>query len=245
MNLEGTAALVTGAGKRVGRTLALRLAELGCDVAVHYNNSYADANEVAEEIRRLERRPALIQGDLSNVEQARRVALEASDAFPDLAILVNSAANFPRTELENIQPKDWEEALDTNLLGPFWLAQALGPLFVGRGSGKIINIADISWRSPWPSRLPYCVSKAGLVSLTLGLAKAYAPQVQVNAIGPGPILFPEDYSQEERDKVISKTLLKRQGHPGDIADAVEFLCRCDYVTGHFLPVDGGQSLPGS
>jgi len=245
MKLEGTAALVTGAAKRVGKSIALRLAQLGCDVVVHYNTSRTEAEETAREIGALGRDARLVQGDLSRVEEARRAAREALEVLPNLAILVNSAANFPQVDLADIEPADWEMALDTNLLGPFWLAQSLGPKFVERGSGKIINLADISWRSPWTTRLPYCVSKAGLVSLTVGLAKAYAPQVQVNAIGPGPILFPEDYSQEKRDKAIAKTLIKRQGSPEDIADAVEFLCRCDYVTGHFLPVDGGQSLAGS
>ena len=245
MKLENVAALVTGAAKRIGREIALRLATLGVDVAVHYRSSQAEAEQTAHEIQRLGRKAVTLQADLSQKVEAVRVAEEALRWNPNLAILVNSASVFPRVALQEIETKDWETALGANLLGPFWLAQRLGPYFAEKGAGKIINIADISWQSPWPSRLPYCASKAGLVSLTVGLAKAFAPNVQVNAIGPGPILFPEEYTEDQRRAVIQKTLLKRQGSPQDIADAVEFLCRCDYVTGHFLPVDGGQSLPGA
>ena len=242
MDLRGKTALVTGAGKRIGRALALRLAGLGCHIVVHYRHSEREALEAAETIRQLDVEALLVQADLSKVEEARRAAREAIEWKGALPILVNSAANFGRAPLDQVQPEDWDFALETNLLGPFWLSQALGPQMVSLGEGKIINIADISWRAPWPTRIPYCVSKAGLVSLTMGLAKAFAPAVQVNAIGPGPVLFPEEYTPEQREAVIRKTLLKRQGSPEDIADAVEFLCRCDYVTGVFLPVDGGQSV---
>lgn len=245
MNLKGKTALITGAGKRIGRTLALRLAGLGCHIVVHYRHSKQEAHETAEAIRKLGVETLLVQADLAVPDEARGAAHQAIEWKGSLPILINSAANFGRTPLDKVQPEDWNFSLDTNLLGPFWLAQEIGPHMVTLGEGKIINIADISWRAPWPTRIPYCVSKAGLVSLTMGLANAFAPEVQVNAIGPGPILFPEDYTQEQRETVIRKTLLKRQGSPEDIADAVEFLCRCDYVTGVFLPVDGGQSVGGA
>ncbi len=242
MDLKGKTALVTGAGKRIGRALAFRLARLGCHVVVHYNHSEQETCEVVEAIQELGVEALRLQADLSIAGEARRAAREAIEWKSVLQILVNSAANFGRAPLEQVQPEDWDFALDTNLLGPFWLAQTIGPHMVSQGEGKIINIADISWRAPWPSRIPYCVSKAGLVSLTMGLARAFAPAVQVNAIGPGPVLFPEEYTPEQREAVIRKTLLKRQGSPEDIADAVEFLCRCDFVTGVFLPVDGGQQV---
>lgn len=242
MDLKGKTALITGAGKRIGRSLALRLAGLGCHILVHYRHSEQEAQEVAEAIHALGVEARLLQADLSIPNQAQRAAKEAIEWKGALSILVNSAANFGRVPLDQVTPGDWDFALDTNLLGPFWLAQVIGPHMVSAGEGKIINIADISGRNPWPAHLPYCVSKAGLISLTTGLAKAFAPVVQVNAIGPGPVLFPEEYTGEQRQAVIQKTLLKRQGSPEDIADAVEFLCRCDYVTGVFLPVDGGQSV---
>ncbi len=242
MELHNKTALVTGAGKRIGRALALRLARLGCHVVVHYRRSEQEAWETAEGIRALGVEALLLQADLSIPEEAHHAAQEALDWKGALTVLVNSAANFGKAPFGQVTPGDWDIALDANLLGPFWLAQEIGPHMVSFGEGKIINIADISGRAPWPTHIPYCVSKAGLISLTMGLAKALAPAVQVNAIGPGPILFPEEYTEEQRQTVIKKTLLKRQGSPEDIADAVEFFCRCDYVTGVFLPVDGGQSV---
>jgi len=243
MKTHNTTALVTGAARRIGKAIALRLASLGCDVAVHFRSSQKEAEETAQAIAGLGRKALLVEGNLSSKEEAQRIADAALRWQGNLAVLVNSAAHFPKVRIHEIDQEDWDTALQTNLLGPFWLAQRIGPRLVERGEGKIVNIADISWRSPWTTRMPYGVSKAGLVAATIALAKAFAPQVQVNAIGPGPVLFPEDYTEEQRAAVIKKTLLKRQGSPEDIADAVEFLCRCDYVTGHFLPVDGGQSVP--
>lgn len=245
MDLHGKTALVTGGGKRVGRAIALHLASLGCRVAVHYRSSLSEAMEVVRDVESNGGVARFIQADLSVREEAERAAHEALEWNGHLDILVCSAANFGRVEMGKIERADWDFALDTNLLGPFWLAQAIGPSMVERGCGKIVNIADISWQSPWPSRLPYCVSKAGLVSLTIGLAKAFAPHVQVNAVGPGPVMFPEDYTEAQRKAVIAKTVLKREGSPLDVALAVEFFCRCDFVTGVFLPVDGGRSLPGT
>lgn len=242
MRLEDSVSLVTGGAVRVGRSIALRLASLGSHVVLHYRSSREEAEATAEEIRALGRDVLLVQADLA-VKSEAIAAAEKAWAWKDgVDVLVNSAANFAKTELEEIEEADWDFSLDTNLLGPFWLAQSLGPRMKSRGHGKIVNIADISWQSPWTSRIPYCVSKAGLVSLSMGLAKAFAPAVQVNVIGPGPVLFPEDSTPEERETAIARTLLKRPGSPEDIADAVEFLCRCDYVTGVFLPVDGGQSV---
>ena len=241
--MENKTALVTGAAIRVGKAIALRLASLGCDMVVHYRNSRDEAEETSEMIRNMGRKALLVQADLSDKEEAVRLAEESVAWQGNLAILVNSAANFPRVDFSEIDRSDWDLALDANLLGPFWLSQSIGAHLVNRGEGKIVNIADTSWRSPWATRFPYSVSKAGLVAMTVGLAKVFAPQVQVNAIGPGPILFPEDYTPEQKKAVIAKTLLKREGHPDDIADAVEFFCRSDYITGHFLPVDGGQSVP--
>lgn len=245
MNLEGAVALVTGSAKRVGRVIALHLASLGCHIVVHYRSSKAEAEGVREEIRGLGREATLIQADLARREEAERAAREALDWKGNLAVLVNSAATYGKAPLGEVSEADWDFSLEANLLGPFWLSQVIGPRMMESGAGKIVNIADISWLSPWTGRLPYCVSKGALVSLTMGLAKAYAPQVQVNAIGPGPVLFPPEYSEETRKAIIENTLVKREGTPMDVALAVEFFCRSDFVTGVFLPVEGGQLLKGS
>lgn len=244
MELIGKVALITGAAKRIGRALALRLAERGCHCVLHYHTSRLEAESLRDEINEKGCEALILQGDLSEKSQANTLADQALAWKGQIHILVNSAANFQRVPLPSIDIEHWNFALETNLLGPFWLAQRLGPVMVENGGGKIINIADISWQAPWVSWIPYCVSKAGLVSLTIGLAKAFAPQVQVNAIGPGPILFPDEYTKEQRRLVIEKNLLKRAGSPNEIADALEFFCRCDFATGVFLPVDGGQSILG-
>lgn len=244
MDLSGKVALITGSARRVGRVLALRLADLGCHCVLHCHTSRAEAESLRTAITGKGQEALVLQADLSDEEQARSLADQALAWKGNLHILVNSAANFQRVSLPSIEREQWDFALDANLLGPFWLAQRLGPAMVQNGAGKIINIADISWQAPWVSRIPYCVSKAGLVSLTAGLAKAFAPQVQVNAIGPGPVLFPEEYTEAQRQAVIERNLLKRAGTPEEIADALEFFCRCDFATGVFLPVDGGQSILG-
>jgi len=245
MDLTDKTVLVTGAAKRIGSAIARRLASLGAHVAVHYCSSKAQADETVDAIRQLGREALSIQGDLSVREEAVRVADEALQWRGELAVLVNNAATFPRAVFGETMEKDWEDPLSTNLLAPFWLSQAIAPHFAEAGAGKIINITDISSQSPWTTRLPYCASKAALVSLTIGLAKELAPQVQVNAISPGPVLFPDDYTKKQHLDVIERTLLKRAGSPEDVADAVDFFCRSDFVTGVVLPVDGGQSLPGS
>ncbi len=244
MKLEDTVALVTGAAKRVGRVIALHLASLGCHIAIHYRSSKAEAEGVREEIRGLGRETILIQADLARREEAERAAGEALAWKGRVAILVNSAATYGKAQLGEVTEADWNFSLEANLLGPFWLSQVIGPKMMDAGGGKIVNIADTSWLSPWPGRLPYCVSKGALVALSMGMAKAYAPQVQVNAIGPGPVLFPPEYSEETRKAIVENTLVKREGTPMDVALAVEFFCRSDFVTGVFLPVEGGQLLKG-
>jgi len=242
MQLKERTALVTGAARRIGREIALRLASLGCHIIIHYHTSRDESEQVSDEIKTRGCDCLTIQADLSDQDGCHKLAQKAIDWHGKVDILVNSAAIFPSVSFEQIVLSDWQSVFSTNLLAGFWLAQQLGPEMVKRGEGKIINIADISADSPWKDYLPYCVSKAAVISLSAGLAKLLAPAVQVNTIGPGPILFPEDFPEILRQRIVQKTLLQRQGGATDIADAVELFCRNDYMTGVFLPVDGGLSV---
>lgn len=163
-------------------------------------------------------------------------------AFGRLDILVNSASVFSPGTADDATPDHWDAQMDTNAKAPFFLAQHAARLMRRHGSGKIINIADVAGEAIWPGYLPYSVSKAALIAVNHGLAKAYAPDIQVNAIAPGPVLFPEHYSEEQKRSAIERTLLKRAGSPQDIVNAVVFLIENDYITGEMIHVDGGRHI---
>ena len=243
MELCGRTALVTGAARRVGRAIALALAGRGTDLVVHYKGSAAEARATAEAVQRLGRRSVTIQADLGQPEEVEALADRAVEAFGTIDILVNNAALFYRTPLEKVTNQEWDQFLRVNLTGPFLLARRLGLLMRRRGEGKIVNIADIAGMRPWAEFLPYCVSKGALITLTQGLAKALAPQVQVNAVVPGSVLLPEEYGDKEREAIVRATPLKRVGDPADVAKTVLFLVEgSDFMTGQVVVVDGGRSI---
>jgi NAD(P)-dependent dehydrogenase (short-subunit alcohol dehydrogenase family) len=163
-------------------------------------------------------------------------------AFGRIEILVNNAAIFSRTPFEELTEADWDRFLDVNLKGPFLLCRKIGAIMLRQGQGKIINLADVAGQKVWAEYLPYSVSKAGVIALTAGLAKALAPHVQVNAIAPGTILLPDGTSPEERERAVCRVPLGRLGSPEDIARAVVYLIESDFVTGEILRIDGGQHL---
>jgi pteridine reductase len=243
MKLHGRTALVTGAARRVGRAIALAIAGRGADVVIHYKSSAAEAHETVEAVVRLGRRASAIQADLAEPDQVEMLADRAVQAFGKIDVLVNSAAIFRRTPLEQLTVQDWEQFLRVNLTGPFFLARRLGLLMRQQGAGKIINIADVAGIKPWADFLPYSISKGMLITMTQGLAKALAPEVQVNAIVPGTVLPAEDYGEKERESIVRGTPLKRIGDPADIAQAVLFLIEgSDFITGQAVVVDGGRSI---
>lgn len=243
MELHGRTALVTGAARRVGRAIALAVAGRGADVVIHYKSSVAEARETVELIERLGRRASAIQSDLAEPDQVERLADCAVKAFGKIDVLVNSAAIFRRTPLEQLTVQDWDQFLRVNLTGPFFLARRLGLLMRRQGTGKIINVADVAGITPWADFLPYSVSKGMVMTMTQGLAKALAPEVQVNAVVPGTVLPAEEYGEQEREAIIRRTLLKRIGDPADIAQTVLFLVEgSDFMTGQVVVVDGGRSI---
>ncbi len=243
MELRGRTALVTGAARRVGRAIALALAGRGMDIVIHYKGSASEARAAAEAVEGLGRRAVMVQADLAQPEEVEALADRAIQAFGTIDVLVNSAALFYRTPLEKITCQEWEQFLRVNLTGPFFLARRLGLFMRQRGEGKIVNVTDIAGMRPWADFLPYCVSKGALITLTRGLAKALAPQVQVNAVAPGSVLLPEEYGEKEREAIVRATLLKRIGDPADVAKTVLFLVEgSDFITGQVVVVDGGRSI---
>src|SRR5215470_10552049 len=237
MELAGRVALVTGAGKRLGRAVALRLAGEGMHVAVHYRDSARDAAEVVGRIEELGQKAAAIRADLRSVEEIRKLLLETGNELGRLDLLVNSAANFLPGSVISTTEESWEASLDTNLKAPFFLAQSAAPM-LRRSRGAIVNFADTGGILGWPGFIPHSAAKAGVIVLTRCLAKALAPEVRVNAIAPGTITMPGDPPEWEREfrKVAP---LGRTGTPEEVADAVVYLAGAEFLTGHTLVLDGG------
>jgi NAD(P)-dependent dehydrogenase (short-subunit alcohol dehydrogenase family) len=239
-SLQGRVALVTGAAKRIGRAVAVRLATEGADVVVHYNRSKSEAEDSVAEIAKLGRKSIAVQADLCSLAQIKRLFQQTAEQFGRLDILVNSAANFLPAHLDDTTEKMWDTALDTNLKAPFFCAQAAAPL-LKQARGVIINFADIGGILPWPGYIPHCASKAGVIMLTKCLAKALAPDVRVNAIAPGTITMSGDPSEWEAD-FIRRAPLHRTGASEDVADSVSYLVHVKFMTGQVLILDGGRTL---
>jgi NAD(P)-dependent dehydrogenase (short-subunit alcohol dehydrogenase family) len=242
MEIEGKVALVTGGAKRVGRSIALALAERGAEVVLHYHGSEREAQEALALIKRAGGKPVAVPGDVSVAADVDRIIETAMQAFGRIEIVVNNAAIFYRTPFGELTEEDWDRFLDVNLKGPLLLCRKVGAIMLQQGRGKIVNMADIAGQKVWADYIPYSVSKAGVIALTIGLAKALAPHVQVNAIAPGTVLLPEGTSPEEQERAVRRVPLERLGSPGDIARAVVYLVENDFITGEVLRVDGGQHL---
>ena len=239
--LAGRVALVTGAGKRLGRVVALRLASEGADVAVHYGKSEAEAREVVAEIEKMGRRAGAFSAELTDVSAIQKLVQSVASRFARLDILVNCAANFLETKFGETNQATWDASLDANLKAPFFCAQAAAPHLAKSGRGVIINFADIGGLLGWTEFLPHSISKAGVIMLTRILAKELAPSVRVNAIAPGTITMPGDPPEWQAD-FIRRSPLQRTGKPEEIADAVMYLVGAEFVTGQVLVVDGGRTL---
>jgi len=243
MELKGKAALVTGAARRVGRTIAEHLAGRGAAVAVHYNRSRAEAEAVVAGIGRASGRAHPFGANLESVAEIERMVGEVLKTFGRIDVLVNCASVFYRKPIEEITEHEWDVNLDTNLKAPFFLSKFAGAAMRRQGAGKIVNIGDWAGIRPYNNYLPYTVSKSGLIGLTRALAKALAPEVQVNCVALGPVMPPEEYSEEENARLVAGTLVKRLGSPEDVARAVLFLCEgTDFATGSTLMLDGGRLL---
>jgi pteridine reductase len=241
VELKGKVALVTGAGTRVGRAIALALGKAGMRVAVHYASSQKGARETAEEIIRGGSDARTLPGDLMDPATGPRLVEHTVKVFGSLDVLVNSAAVMLRTPIGEVLVEDWDAMFALNLRAPFFLSQVAARAMADRG-GVIVNIADLAAFETWRGYIPHSITKAGIVQMTRGLAHALAPKIRVNAIAPGPVLLPDGWTQEQADKLISTTPLGRLGSPEDVAHAVLYLLGADYVTGETIIVDGGRHI---
>lgn len=227
---------------RLGRAISLALAGRGCDLVLHCHKSRREARELASEARKLDCRAEVISADLQKGKETLRLAREAEKAFGRVDILVNSAAIFRPTPLRRLSEKELDAFLDINLKSPYILSSEIGQRMKRRGHGAIINMACVSALRPWKAYVPYSISKAGIVALTVGMAKLLAPQVRVNAIAPGTVLPPKNMSKAEIESIRERLPLKKVGTPEDIARAVLYLLDSPFVTGQVLCVDGGRSI---
>jgi pteridine reductase len=242
MELRGRVALVTGAGRRLGRALAQALGQRGMSLAIHHHASSQDASELRDSIIAAGGRAACFAANLADPSAASELPRRVVAEFGRLDVLVNSAAVMHRRSFEDTTPAQWDEVLDLNLRSVFFCTQgAASALRAARG--KVVNMADLSGLEPWPGFAAHSISKAGVVMLTKVLARALAPEVTVNAIAPGAVLVPEDYDAEERDRLARTTPLRRLGSPSDAVAALLYLLEGgDFVTGEVLVVDGGRLL---
>jgi pteridine reductase len=239
----GKIALVTGAAKRVGKSIALALAERGAHVVITYNNSASEAQATLREIEALGVQGMALQGNITRSDDVNAVVQQTIDRFGRVDILVNNASNYYKTPFESLTEAQWDDLVGTNLKGTFLVSKRVGDEMLKAGSGKVVNLADWAGFRPYKDYIPYCVAKAGVIALTQALAKTLAPNIQVNAIAPGPVMLPEDFSDNLREAVVRATPLKRLGTPLDVARTVVFLVEgSDFITGAIIPVDGGRLI---
>ncbi|MBW4050252.1 MAG: pteridine reductase [Proteobacteria bacterium] len=242
--LAGKAALITGAARRVGAVIARTLHAAGASVVLHYHSSAEEAAALARELNGLRPDSATLAScDLLASTAVTQLAHTAVAAFGSLDILVNNASSFYPTPLGEIGEDQWNDLIGTNLKAPLFLAQAAAPALRERG-GLIVNLTDIHGMRPLRRHPVYCIAKAGLIMLTKSLARELGPQVRVNAIAPGPVMWPESgVDAALREQIIARTALKRIGSAEDVARAVLFFAaEAPFVTGQILAVDGGRSI---
>lgn len=261
ISLQDKTVVVTGGARRLGRAIVLQCAAAGANVAVTFNHSEAEARELIEmlQIEYSKARFACFRAELSQSEDVRRLTDEVVQTFGRVDALVNNAAIFRRTPFETMTEDDFDNHIASNLKAPFLLCKSFGDVFLAQKSGAIVNIADIHGLRPLKNYIPYCVSKAGVISLTEGLAKALAPHVRVNCLCPGTILPPsetqnapaqsvempgskEGYS-DDMAQLAARIPLGRLGSPEEIAQTVVFLIGGpQFISGAILPVDGAEHL---
>jgi pteridine reductase len=241
MDLTNQSALVTGGAHRVGKAIALALAERGCNLVVHFHQSVEAAAQTEAEVRAIGVDATTIQADLSHMEGIERLFQEIDDQAIPLDILINSAAVMERVDLLLATEDNWRRTIDLNLKGAFFCLQQAA-LRMQQNGGVIVNISDVGGTRPWSHYPVHSVSKAGIEMLTKVGALALAPKIRVNGVMPGPVIKPEWLSEARWKQLANRLPLKRAGGGSDVAEAVVFLIENDYITGETLTVDGGDHL---
>jgi pteridine reductase len=241
MQLGGRVALVTGAGRRIGRAIAVGLGGRGMRVAVHHHESAEGADETCAAIVAAGGEARAFSADLSQPDAPDRLANDVMDSFDRIDVLVNSAAVMLRTPIDEVTTEQWDTIFALNLRAPFFLARAAARA-MGADGGAIVNMADLAAFETWPAYVPHAISKSGVVAMTRTLARTLAPRVRVNAVAPGLVLLPESWSAEDAERLVKTTPLGRAGTPDDVVGAVIYLLEADYVTGETLLVDGGRHV---
>jgi pteridine reductase len=241
MTSAGKVALITGAGRRLGRAIALALGARGMRVVVHHNASAAGADGTAEEIRAAGGEARVLGADLTESRACEALVDESVAAFGALDVVVNSAAVMVRTPIGEVTGEQWDAMFALNLRAPFFVAQRAAP-HLARTRGSIVNIADLAAFETWPAYVPHGITKAGVVQMTRALARALAPRVRVNAVAPGAVLLPDDWDDDSARRLEATTPLARLGSPDDVVQAVLYLIDAPYVTGETIVVDGGRHV---
>jgi pteridine reductase len=244
--LTGKAALITGSARRVGATIARKLHASGANIVLHYRSSAEAAEALARELNEIRSDSVVgVEADLLDREQLQTLPAIATSNFGTLDILVNNASTFYPTPMGDITEIDWDDLIGTNLKAPLFLSQAASAA-LRISNGLIVNIADIHGMRPLSRHPVYSVAKAGVIMLTQSLARELGPSIRVNAVAPGPVMWPEDGMDKElQARIVDRTALKRPGSPDDVARAVLFFAtEAPYVTGQVLAVDGGRSVAG-
>jgi pteridine reductase len=241
VDLSDRIALVTGAGIRIGRALAIALGSQHMRVAVHYNSSEDGARETVRLVQESGGKATLVVADLTKSDAYEKLVGDVVRHFGGLDVLINSSAVMQRTPLGTVTAQQWDTIMALNLRAPFLLAQAAAP-HLAAGHGAIVNIADLAAFETWPAYIPHGISKAGVVYMTRALARTLAPEVRVNGIAPGAVLLPDGWSDQDADQMRASTPLARLGSPEDVVDAMLYLLHADYVTGEIVIVDGGRHV---
>lgn len=239
--LAGRVALVTGAGRRVGRAIAVALAARGMRIAVHHHASREEADQLVQELKAAGGEGWAVTADLRDAAEAERLVRDTAAHFGALDVLVNSAASMVRTPVADVTVEQWDEIMALNLRAPFFCARAAARVMGTRG-GSIVNIADLAGLEAWPAYVPHGISKAGVIHMTTELALALAPHIRVNAIAPGAVMLPASWSAADAEHLAKTTPLGRIGNANDVARAVLYLLEAEYVTGDTLIVDGGRHI---
>lgn len=234
-------ALVTGAGRRIGRAIATALGQRGMRVAVHYHGSEDGARETAADVERGGGSAMLFRTDLSDPLGPGQLVDDVAWRMGGLDVLVNSAAIMQRTPIDSVTPAEWDALFALNARAPFFTALAACRHMAEQG-GAIVNIADLAALETWPAYIPHGLSKTVVVQMTRALARTLAPAVRVNAVAPGAVMLPEGWDAEAGERLRRTTPLRRLGSANDVVGAVIYLLEADYVTGETLVVDGGRHV---